>query len=206
MPLTAPKPVHKISLPLLLDQLQTEWQTDKNPAAANAELLAYYHAAVNVALHWIGGDYMRVKFPAGYEDARLARLCAYLRGVTDWPAVRRSNSRRCIRSGPPTPRTAPCPSQTTAHRMIRSLWCGCTSGMAWIRSGKQKRVWLTISRRTTCRNFQAGSARTFTSSVWRCCTATAPASWRWLIWRPPHEPRFAPSRPITPACVPITAA
>ncbi|MDP9764895.1 hypothetical protein [Deinococcus enclensis] len=75
----------RISLPLLLDQLDREWddlQAQDNPFTTDDDraLLAYYHAAVRIGLDWIQGDY-HYTFPTWYQDQRLARLCTYLKGL-----------------------------------------------------------------------------------------------------------------------------
>ena len=75
----------RISLPLLLDQLDREWddlQAQDNPFTTHDDraLLAYYHAAVRIGLDWIQGDY-HYPFPTWYQDQRLARLCTYLTGL-----------------------------------------------------------------------------------------------------------------------------
>jgi len=81
MGLTAPKPTKKISLPLLLDQLDSEWLTDKNPAHPDAALRAYVHAAARIALHWISGDPYNMKFPEDFQTERLAKLCGWLKAL-----------------------------------------------------------------------------------------------------------------------------
>lgn len=75
----------RISLKLLLDQLDHEWaasQAQDNPFRSDDDraLLAYYQTAVRIGLQWIDGDY-RYAFPDWYQDQRLARLCGYLNGL-----------------------------------------------------------------------------------------------------------------------------
>lgn len=68
----------------LLDQLDSEWQTLKQDSvevhgADEAGLLAYYHCALRVGIYWVNGDPYRFEFPEGYQQERLAKLCAYLK-------------------------------------------------------------------------------------------------------------------------------
>lgn len=80
----------KISLPLLLDQLDREWEASQRADALfvsddDAACLTYYHCALRVALRWIEGDY-HYQFPAWYGGQRLEKVCAYLRGLEGQPA------------------------------------------------------------------------------------------------------------------------
>ena len=72
----------KVSLGFLLKTLDGEWaalQADEAlRCAADADLLAYYHAGVRVALHWVDGCVFSYKFPRAYQGERLAKVCAYL--------------------------------------------------------------------------------------------------------------------------------
>ncbi|GGM39710.1 hypothetical protein GCM10008956_15190 [Deinococcus arenae] len=82
-PATKPAPKTKrINLQLILDQLDAEWAAQDTPFADDdtRALLAYYQTAARVALHWISGDPYTHQFPTGYQDERLAKVCAYLRG------------------------------------------------------------------------------------------------------------------------------
>ncbi|WP_181392078.1 hypothetical protein [Deinococcus irradiatisoli] len=82
MGLTAPakgKPIKKISLPLLLDQLDSEWAQQPAPS----DLYTYFQEAVRRGLHWIGGDYAHVRFAEEYQTHRLPKLCAWLAGLED---------------------------------------------------------------------------------------------------------------------------
>lgn len=89
MPITpaAKRTARKISLKLLLDQLDQEWGKHQAggpyPEAWENDLLAYYHAGVRVALHWIDGDPYTYQFPREYQGERLARLCGYLQTLED---------------------------------------------------------------------------------------------------------------------------
>lgn len=83
MPITpATKPAQpgrkRISLKLLLDQLDQEWEKAQPLGGPDADLLAYYHSAIRVALHWIDGDPYAYQFPRAYQGERLAKVCAYL--------------------------------------------------------------------------------------------------------------------------------
>ena len=76
----------KVSLGFLLKTLNQEWDAHQTSAAVQpypeqweTDLLAYYHAGVRIALHWIDGDPYTYKFPKPYQDERLARLCGYLK-------------------------------------------------------------------------------------------------------------------------------
>lgn len=73
-----------IRLKDLLDQLDSEWSTLKQDSPEQhgqdeAALLAYYHACVRPALHWVNGDPYTFDFPESYQPERLAKLCGYLK-------------------------------------------------------------------------------------------------------------------------------
>lgn len=75
----------KVSLGFLLKTLDREWADHEAgeaqqpyPERWEVDLLAYYHAAIRVALHWLDGDPYTYKFPRAYQGERLAKLCAYL--------------------------------------------------------------------------------------------------------------------------------
>lgn len=88
MPLTGtPKGITRIiRVSDLLDQLDSEWSTLKQDSVElhgpdEAGLLAYYHCALRVGIYWVDGDPYRFQFPAEYQEERLAKLCAYLKGL-----------------------------------------------------------------------------------------------------------------------------
>ena len=72
----------KVSLGFLLKTLDGEWAAlradEALRCAADADLLAYYHAGVRVALHWVDGCVFSYKFPRAYQNERLAKACHYL--------------------------------------------------------------------------------------------------------------------------------
>ena len=75
--------VRKVSLGFLLKTLDSEWAAHEAgpplPERWEADLLAYFHAAARVALHWVDGDCYTYIFPRAYQGERLAKLCAYLK-------------------------------------------------------------------------------------------------------------------------------
>lgn len=84
---TKPKPVKRLDIQLMLDQLDSEWQTLKQDSeelhGEGAGLLAYFHTVVRCLLPLVGDPYAAT-FPDGYAASeRLPKLCAYLLSLKD---------------------------------------------------------------------------------------------------------------------------
>lgn len=83
---TTPKTGRRL-LTELLDQLDHEWATLKQDQpdlhGEDAALLAYYHACIRPALHWISGDPYTATFPEPYHPQRLPGMCRWLKGLQD---------------------------------------------------------------------------------------------------------------------------
>lgn len=77
----------RAELNAILDQLDHEWETLKqgDPAhhGEDSGLLAYYHAVIRPALHWMNADPYTWEAPTEYHGERLWKMCAWLRGLKD---------------------------------------------------------------------------------------------------------------------------
>lgn len=62
-------------LPLILDQLDCEWEADQSAVAV------YMQTCGRAALHWVAGDPYNVAFPDWYQGERLAKACQWLKGL-----------------------------------------------------------------------------------------------------------------------------
>ncbi|MDV6376228.1 hypothetical protein [Deinococcus arenicola] len=84
---TRPKPVKRLDVGLILDQLDSEWATLKQDSeelhGEEAGLLAYFHTVLRCMLPLVGDPYAAT-FPDAYAATeRLPKLCAYLVTLKD---------------------------------------------------------------------------------------------------------------------------